>query len=244
MKLNCDMGESFGTWTKGMDEQVMPFIDMASIACGFHASDPLTMERTVKMARAENVTIGAHPGYPDLLGFGRRELECHPEELKPILIYQLAALDGICRTQGTGIEYVKPHGALYNKMMVDDCTLTAVMAAVQAYAPHCPLVVMATPDASRIRKLAREMGVQVWFEAFSDRAYDDEGRLVKRSVPGSVHETTEAIEQQVLQIIREGRVTSITGQSIPIEADTICIHGDSHHAVEAARHIRSVVNAQ
>ncbi len=243
MKLNCDMGESFGSWTKGMDDQVMPYIDMANIACGFHASDPLTMERTVKLALSNGVRIGAHPGYPDLLGFGRRELQCHPDELKPILVYQLAALDGICRVNGTRIEYIKPHGALYNKMMVDEATLSVVMSAVRAYAPLCPLVVMATPESDRIRKLAQEMGIEVWFEAFSDRAYDDEGRLVNRSVPGAVHETSEAIEQQVLQIVREGCVTSINGKRIPIQADTICIHGDSHHAVEAARHIRDVVSS-
>lgn len=243
MKLNCDMGESFGTWSKGMDEQVMPYIDMANIACGFHASDPLTMERTVKLALAEGVSVGAHPGYPDLLGFGRRELECHPEELKPMLVYQMAALDGICRTQGTRIQFVKPHGALYNKMMTDEATLAVVMSAVRAYVPHCPLVVMASPESERIRTQAREAGIEVWFEAFSDRAYDDQGRLVKRSITGSIHETSEAIEQQVLQIIREGCVTSLGGKRIAIEADTICIHGDSHHAVEAARHIRAVVES-
>lgn len=243
MKLNCDMGESFGTWSKGMDADVMPFIDMANIACGFHASDPLTMDRTVKMAIAENVSIGAHPGYPDLLGFGRRELDCRPEELKAILVYQMAALDGICRTHGTAIEYVKPHGALYNKMMVDHTTLSVVMAAVRDYAPHCPLVVMATPEADEVLDRAREFGIGVWFEAFSDRAYTDEGRLVKRSVRGAVHESTDAIERQVTQIINEGCVTSITGKRIPIKADTICIHGDSHHAVDAARHMRQVVEA-
>lgn len=243
MKLNCDMGESFGSWTKGMDAQVMPYIDMANIACGFHASDPLTMERTVKMALAEGVSIGAHPGYPDLLGFGRRELQCHPEELKPILIYQMAALDGICRVNGTTIQFVKPHGALYNKMAVDHTTLSVAMAAVRDFAPHCPLVVMATPEADQVRARAKEYGIEVWFEAFSDRAYSDEGRLVKRSVPGAVHESTEAIENQVTQIMKEGTVTSISGKRIPIQADTICIHGDSSHAVEAARHMRQVVQS-
>ncbi|MBW4934060.1 5-oxoprolinase subunit PxpA [Marinobacter sp. F4206] len=244
MKLNCDMGESFGAWTKGMDADVMPFIDMANIACGFHASDPLTMDHTVKMAIAESVTIGAHPGYPDLLGFGRRELDCRPDELKAILVYQMAALDGICRTHGTAIQYVKPHGALYNKMMVDHTTLSVVMAAVRDYAPHCPLVVMATPEADEVLDRAREYGIDVWFEAFSDRAYTDEGRLVKRSVRGAVHESTDAIERQVTQIMTEGCVTSITGKRIPIKADTICIHGDSHHAVDAARHMRQVVQSQ
>ncbi|WP_166263491.1 5-oxoprolinase subunit PxpA [Marinobacter caseinilyticus] len=243
MKLNCDMGESFGAWTKGMDADVMPYVDMANIACGFHASDPLTMDDTVKLALAEGVSIGAHPGYPDLIGFGRRHMELDPAELKPILVYQMAALDGICRSHGAAIEYVKPHGALYNRMMIDEPTLRAVMSAVRAYAPHCPLVVMATPESERILTLADEFGLEISFEAFSDRAYSDEGRLVSRSQPGAVHQTREAIEQQVTQIIREGCVTSITGKTIPIKADTICIHGDSHHAADAARHMRDVVDS-
>ena len=191
MKLNCDMGESFGSWTKGMDAEVMPYIDMANIACGFHASDPLTMDRTVRTAIAEKVAIGAHPGYPDLLGFGRRDMEFAPEELQALLVYQIAALDGICRTHGTAIEYIKPHGALYNKMAVDRTTLAAVMAAVRNFAPHCPLVAMATPDADEVLALAADVGIDVWFEAFSDRAYSDEGRLVKRSVKNAVHDTPE-----------------------------------------------------
>ena len=243
MKLNCDMGESFGSWTKGMDAEVMPYIDMANIACGFHASDPLTMDRTVRTAIAEKVAIGAHPGYPDLLGFGRRDMEFAPEELQALLVYQIAALDGICRTHGTAIEYIKPHGALYNKMAVDRTTLAAVMAAVRNFAPHCPLVVMATPDADEVLALAADVGIDVWFEAFSDRAYSDEGRLVKRSVKNAVHDTPEAIERQVTQIITEGSVTSISGKRIPIKADTLCIHGDSQHAVEAARHMRQVVES-
>ena len=243
MKLNCDMGESFGSWTKGMDAEVMPYIDMANIACGFHASDPLTMDRTVRTAIAEKVAIGAHPGYPDLLGFGRRDMEFAPEELQALLVYQIAALDGICRTHGTAIEYIKPHGALYNKMAVDRTTLAAVMAAVRNFAPHCPLVAMATPDADEVLALAADVGIDVWFEAFSDRAYSDEGRLVKRSVKNAVHDTREAIERQVTQIITEGSVTSISGKRIPIKADTLCIHGDSQHAVEAARHMRQVVES-
>lgn len=243
MKLNCDMGESFGSWTKGMDAEVMPYIDMASIACGFHASDPVTMDLTITMAMAENVSIGAHPGYPDLLGFGRRDMDFEPAELEAILVYQIAALDGLCRARGTAIDYVKPHGALYNRMMVDDKVLSVVMKAVRNYAPHCPLVVMATPEADAILAQSAKLGIDVWFEAFSDRAYSDEGRLVKRSIKNAVHDTPEAIERQVTQIMSEGCVTSISGKRIPIKADTICIHGDSSHAVDAARHMRKVVQS-
>jgi len=241
MKLNCDMGESFGSWSKGMDAQVMPYIDMANIACGYHASDPQTMNHTVQLALASGVAVGAHPGYPDLLGFGRREMTLSRDELRLMTVYQLAALDGICRVNGTRIRYVKPHGALYNRMMVDTETLQALMQAVADYSGECPLVVMATPEADAIRRLADRHGIEVWFEAFSDRAYDDDGRLVNRRIPGAVHGTAQAIERQVMQIIEEGKVTTLGGRRIPISADTICIHGDSEHAVAAARHIREVV---
>jgi UPF0271 protein len=243
MKLNCDMGESFGNWAMGMDEKIMPLIDMASIACGFHASDPLTMERTVQMALAEDVVIGAHPGYPDLLGFGRRDLELHPRELKAGLVYQLAALDGICRVNGTRIQYVKPHGALYNKMMRDDTTMAVVMEAVRDLAPDCPLVVLATPEAEEIRAKGRENDIEIWFEAFSDRAYDDEGRLVNRSQAGAVHQELEAIGKQVEQIMSDQSVTTLSGKRIPIQADTICVHGDSQHALDSARHIRDIISS-
>ncbi|GAA0792238.1 5-oxoprolinase subunit PxpA [Marinobacterium sediminicola] len=242
MKLNCDMGESFGSWSKGMDADVMPYIDMANIACGYHASDPQTMDYTVQLAQQSDVMVGAHPGYPDLLGFGRREMVLSADELRLMTVYQLAALDGICRVNGTRIRYVKPHGALYNRMMVDEATLSALMRAVADYSGDCPLVVMATPESDSVRRLADRHGIEVWFEAFSDRAYDDHGRLAHRSLPGAVHTTTEAIEAQVLQILEEGTVTTLSGHRIPISADTICIHGDSEHAVAAARHIREVVS--
>lgn len=243
MKLNCDMGESFGSWVMGMDEQVMPFVDMANIACGFHASDPLTMDRTVKLALVSGVSIGAHPGYPDLLGFGRRDLQCSADELRALIVYQIAALDGICRVNGTCIDYVKPHGALYNRMIADPATMAVVMQAVLDYAPRCPLVIMATPDAERFRAQAATLGLTLWFEAFSDRAYDDQGRLLSRSVPGAVHHSCEAIEQQVTQMINDGSVTSINGVRVPIQADTLCIHGDNPLALQVVQRLRGWVQS-
>ena len=241
MKLNCDMGESFGSWSKGMDAEVMPYIDMANIACGFHASDPLTMDLTVQMALERDVQIGAHPGYPDLLGFGRRDLHCSAEELKMMVIYQIAALDGICRVNGTAISYVKPHGALYNKMMLDRDILATVMNAVADYNPELALVVLANGDREAILKLAEQQKLRVLFEAFADRAYDDNGSLVKRNQPGAVLSDELQIERQVMEIVHEGKVTSLSGRAIPMQADTICVHGDNEHAVNAARHIRKTV---
>ncbi|OMH33898.1 5-oxoprolinase subunit PxpA [Motiliproteus sp. MSK22-1] len=241
MKLNCDMGESFGSWSKGMDAEVMPYIDMANIACGFHASDPMTMDLTVRMALDNKVEIGAHPGYPDLLGFGRRDLTCSAQELKMIVTYQIAALDGICRVNGTRISYVKPHGALYNKMMQDADVLTAVMAGVADYNRELALVVLAKSDRDAVERLADAKGLQLLFEAFADRAYDDNGNLVKRNQPGAVLQDQQQIEQQVLEIVRQGKVTSLGGLSVPLKADTICVHGDNEQAVSAARHIRESI---
>ncbi len=230
MKLNCDMGESFGSWVKGQDSLVMPFIDMANIACGFHASDPLTMDKTVCMAVDNNVKIGAHPGYPDLIGFGRRNMDIPSQELEALLIYQIGALDAICQKHGTEVSYIKPHGAMYNQMMKDKTILSTIMKTVRKVRPLCPLVVMATPNNDIIRTMAQEHGIEVWFEAFSDRAYDDQGYLVSRNEAGSVYTDFTSIKNQICQIIEEGCVTTITGKKLPIDVDTICIHGDGEHA--------------
>ncbi|MCX4029173.1 5-oxoprolinase subunit PxpA [Endozoicomonas sp. SM1973] len=241
MKLNCDMGESFGSWQKGMDAEVMPYIDMANIACGFHASDPMTMDLTVAMAKEYDVVIGAHPGYPDLLGFGRRTMQCSPQELKTLLIYQIAALDGICRTHSTRLSYVKPHGALYNQMMKDSEVLATVMAAIHAYDRELALVVLANGNRDKTQHLADQQGIALLFEAFADRAYDSNGYLAKRDQPGAVFNDIEQIEQQVLGIIHEGKVSTLDGGEIPLNADTICVHGDNAQAVAAVRHIRQTL---
>ncbi|MDD1780966.1 5-oxoprolinase subunit PxpA [Enterovibrio sp. ZSDZ35] len=238
MKLNCDMGESFGAWTMGKDSEVMPCIDMASIACGFHASDPVTMQKTVAMAREHGVTIGAHPGYPDLMGFGRRKFDCTEEELYSWLGYQIGALKGICSQQKAIVDYVKPHGALYNTMMKDLSVLRTVMLAVKDSAPGCPLVVMAIPNRQPIQAMADEIGIDLMFEAFSDRAYDDEGFLVDRRIEGAVHGSAAAIFRQVLQIVEQGSVNTLSGKVIPIQADTLCIHGDGPHASAVAQSLR------
>ena len=244
MKLNCDMGESFGSWSKGRDAEVMPYIDMANIACGFHASDPLTMDRTVKLAVARGTAIGAHPGYPDLLGFGRRNMACSDDELSTMVIYQVAALDGICKSNNTRVSYVKPHGALYNSMMRDDQILVTLMSAIHAYDPALPLVVLANNRREEIAELGRQQGIRVWFEAFADRAYDDNGQLASRDLPGAVLSNPADIERQVMSIIEYGQVTTLGGQLMPLKADTICVHGDNDQAVAAVRHIRHAMTRE
>ncbi|HFD3925714.1 TPA: 5-oxoprolinase subunit PxpA, partial [Pseudomonas aeruginosa] len=178
--LNCDIGESFGAWRMGLDAEVMPLIDCANIACGFHAGDPGTMRRTVALAVEHGVRIGAHPGYPDLVGFGRRSLACSAQEVEDLLLYQIGALDGLCRAQGTRVRYVKPHGALYQDMMRDPAILAAVLRALAAYDRTLPLMLMSTRDNTAARALGAAHGIELWFEAFADRAYDGAGYLVSR----------------------------------------------------------------
>ncbi len=242
MKLNCDMGESYGAWVMGNDADIMPFIDQANIACGFHASEPLTMFNTVSMAIGQGVEIGAHPGYPDLVGFGRRPYHCSKEELIASLLYQMGALEGICRNHGARLSYVKPHGALYNQMMVDVDTMEAVMIAISQYRTGLPLMVMATPEAYEVQARADHFHLPLMFEAFVDRAYDDVGLLVNRRVSGAVHQDLSLIEAQVREIVLEQSVTSIGGRRIPLKADTLCIHGDSAFAVESARFVRELID--
>lgn len=241
LQINCDMGESFGAWKMGSDSEIMPHIDMANIACGFHASDPLTMQKTVKLAVEFGVKIGAHPSYPDLVGFGRRDMQIAPDELTALTLYQIGALDGICRSEGSRVEYVKPHGALYNRMITDDAVLHAVLRAVARFDKALPVVVMAIPDHHRLTIAAASEGVKLLFEVFSDRAYDEQGRLASRSLPGAVLTTDQEIEGQVRAIVERSSVITLSGRELPVKADTICVHGDGVRAVEGARFIRSLV---
>lgn len=242
MKLNCDLGESFGAWTVGMDAEVMPLIDMANIACGFHASDPLIMAKTVRMALEHQVQVGAHPAYPDLVGFGRRSMACSADELHALLIYQIGALDGLCKSKGTRVQYVKPHGALYNDMMRDPAILETVLTAGRDYGD---LSVMIAANANRAdhEKLAASLGVNLLFEVFADRAYDDAGNLVPRSVSGSVFLDADAIVAQALSFARDHGVSTQSGNWLDLQADTICIHGDNEQSVVAARAVSDALRA-
>lgn len=242
--LNCDIGESFGNWTMGLDAEVMPFIDCANIACGFHAGDPSIMRNTVSLALANGVQIGAHPAYPDLVGFGRRSMACTPQEIQDLLHYQIGALDGICRAQGSHVSYVKPHGAMYNDMMANPEQLRAVIQAVAAYDRQLPLMLMATRDNSAAQALGEEYGVSLWFEAFADRAYDSAGRLVSRQLPGAVHHDPEKIIEQALIIARGDNLVASDGSALHLQANTLCVHGDNTSSVAAVRRIREALNQQ
>lgn len=239
--LNCDMGESLGAWTMGLDDQVMPHVDCANIACGFHASDPGVMRKTVALALDHGVRIGAHPAYPDLVGFGRRSMQCSPQEVTDLLHYQLGALDGICRAQGGRISYVKAHGALYNDMMQSPALLRTVMQAIAAYDPALQLMLLARRDRQPALQLAAESGIELLFEAFADRAYDREGYLLPRSQPGAVLCDAERVLEQALKLAHGQPLSADDGSELLLDADTLCVHGDNPAAVEAIRQIRAAL---
>ena len=240
MKLNCDLGESFGSWKMGMDEAVMPFIDQANVACGFHAGDPVVMQRTLELAKAHGVEVGAHPAYPDLQGFGRRSMNCTAKEIVAFVQYQVAALDGMAKGQGIDIQYVKPHGALYNDMMAKADVRAAIMQAIATYHRPIKLMLQATPQSAEIREEAKAAGIEVLFEAFADRCYDDDGKLLSRTKPGAVH-TREKMLAQVKQLNEQGTLTTVSGHTLNIDADTLCVHGDNAEGVAAIEEIRKVV---
>ena len=239
--LNSDLGESFGAYTIGMDAAVIAHVSSANVACGYHAGDPLVMERTVASAKAAGVAVGAHPGYPDLLGFGRRGMVCSPKEVKAYVKYQLGALTAFTRSQGVKLQHCKAHGALYNAA-ARDMELAAAIA--EAVAEVDPEVILLGLAGSRMLEAGRQVGLRVASEVFADRAYQADGSLVPRSRPGAVlHDPEEAIARTV-RMVKEGTVTAVTGEEVPIQADSICVHGDNPSAVEFVKSIRTRLEAE
>ncbi|MFQ5874851.1 MAG: LamB/YcsF family protein [Dehalococcoidia bacterium] len=231
--FNCDMGESFGAYKMGLDEEVIKHITSSNVACGFHAGDPAWMEYTVRLAEEHGVAIGAHPGYPDLMGFGRRNIAVTPEEAKSYIKYQVGALRGFVKDGK--LQHVKPHGALYNAAVKDEELARAITQAVMEIDPQLILVVL---TGSRWVEIAQAMGARVARETFADRAFNPDGTLASRSKPGAVlHEAQEVVERSV-KMVTQGVVTAVNGEEIPIEADTICLHGDNPGAVGLAAGIR------
>ncbi|MCX2974545.1 5-oxoprolinase subunit PxpA [Halieaceae bacterium IMCC8485] len=241
MRLNCDLGESYGSWTMGLDAEVMPHIDQANIACGFHGGDPLTIRNTLQLAAQHDVSVGAHPAYPDLVGFGRRSMALSSDEIIASLHYQISALDGMAQSAGLSLDYIKPHGALYNDMMAKSEVRLAIMQAIADYQRPLPLMLQATPDATSHRAEAGQLGLDLMFEVFADRCYDDDGKLLSRRKPGAVHDR-EKMLAQVAQLIEHGSLTTVSGHTLSLEADTLCVHGDNPEGVQAIREIRSLVN--
>lgn len=233
--LNCDLGESFGAYRIGMDEQVIPYITSANIACGFHGGDPSVMAKTVAMCKKYGVHVGAHPGYPDLNGFGRREMNVSPEDARNDIIYQVGALKAFCDSEGVPLCHVKPHGALYNRAGRDYSLALAICRGIQAIDPN--LKIMALSGSCMIQA-AEEISLPYISEVFADRGYQADGSLVPRSQPGAMIRDEEEALSRVLRMAREGKVTAVTGEDISIRADSVCVHGDGEKALEFVRKIR------
>ncbi len=240
--LNCDMGESFGNYTIGMDEEVMPYITSANIACGWHAGDPLVMDATIQAAKAHGVGAGAHPGYPDLMGFGRRKMNLSAEEIRQYLIYQIGALQAFCRVHGVTLQHVKPHGALYLDAVDTPETARAVAEAIISLDPSLQFVALAGKKGETMQRMGEELGLRVVFEAFPDRAYTPEGTLVPRSRPGAVINNPEEVADRALDMAR-GFVIAIDGSRIELDVQTLCVHGDTPGADAVATQLRNALNA-
>lgn len=238
--LNSDVGESFGAYKLGLDAEVLKHVTSANIACGFHAGDPMVMAKTVALAVENGVGIGAHPGYPDLQGFGRRNMNLTPEEVKNFVIYQVGALAAFARAAGRPLQHVKAHGALYNMAAKDAKLARAIAEGVKAAAPDAILLALA---GSEMVKAAREVGLKVAQEVFADRAYNPDGTLVPRSQPGSMIHDPEVAIPRAVRMVTEGKVTAITGEEIPIQADSICVHGDNPEAIAFVARIRDALAA-
>lgn len=238
IKLNCDMGEGFGIYKSGKDEEIMPYVHMANLACGFHASDPYTMAKSLKLATAHNVEIGAHPSYQDLVGFGRRSMVCSLEEIKSIILYQMGALDGMCKAFGTNITYVKPHGALYNDMMKDENIFKAIVSAINAYDANIKLMVLSSGKNEEYANIALGYGISLLFEVFADRNYNDDGSLVSRMKPNAVIIDELDILERIRLLRANGFIYSKNEKRLFLKANTICVHSDSENSVEFVKSIR------
>lgn len=239
--LNSDLGESFGAWTMGNDAEMLGIVTTANVACGFHAGDPLVMHETVRLALERGVEIGAHPGFLDLWGFGRRPIQGErPADIEKLVIYQIGALQAMAAVVGHKVRHLKTHGALGNMAAVDEGLAMAVARATKAVDPELILVVM---PGNELEKAGLKLGLKLAREVYADRTYDDEGNLTSRKLPGAViHDSAEAT-RRVLRMLEDGAITSVSGRRIPVAIDTICVHGDNPAAVAMARGIREALEA-
>lgn len=232
--LNCDVGESFGAFTIGNDEAIMAYVSSVNVACGFHGGDPGVMHKTVALAASRNIAIGAHPGYPDLQGFGRREIKMSPAEVYDCMVYQIGALMAVARVEGARVRHVKPHGALYNAAARDSALAATIAKAVHDV--ERTLVLVGLSGSCLIHE-GNKAGLRTCSEAFADRGYQDDGMLVPRTSVNALFHDADSAARQVLQMVQKGSATSVNGKEIPVRADTVCIHGDGPLAVAIARAI-------
>ena len=241
LDLNCDLGESFGAYTIGCDDQVLPYITSANIACGYHAGDPTVMHRSVALCRQYGVQVGAHPGLPDLVGFGRRRMQIAPAEAADCVAYQIGALRAFCEEEGVPLHHVKPHGALYNMAAKDRALADAICRAVQTAAPGAILLAL---SGSEMVEAAKAIGLPVACEVFADRGYQPDGTLVPRGQPGAMIEEEDAAIARVVRMAREGKVAARDGSEVTLQADSVCVHGDGPKALAFVEKLRAALPAE
>ncbi|MCA1933539.1 MAG: LamB/YcsF family protein [Calditerrivibrio sp.] len=241
ISLNADFGESFGIYKLGNDDELIKYVDLVNIACGFHAGDPLVMDSSVEMAKRYGVKVGAHPGYPDLVGFGRRKILASPKEVESDVIYQIASLNGFCKKYGIEMYHVKPHGALYNYASVNYDVAFAIAKAVKYFDGRLLLMGLA---GSELIRAAKDIGLNYLSEGFADRHYDRNGKLVDRSVDGSVIHDIDTIKRRVESMILYRKIESIDGEEIDISLDSICVHGDNVNAINIAKSLKELLKKQ
>ena len=239
--LNSDLGESFGAYTIGCDGEVLSQVTSANVACGWHAGDPVVLHRTLALAKEKGVAVGAHPGYPDLMGFGRREMKLSPEEAYAYVLYQLGAFAAFAKVHGLEVQHLKAHGALYNTAGKDMALALAICRAVKDFDPS---IILLGLSGSKLIEAAKELGLSAASEIFADRAYEEDGSLVNRRKPGAMIEDEEEAIARVLRMVKEGKVTAITGKDIPVQADSVCVHGDGPKALAFTRRIRERLQAE
>lgn len=239
--LNCDLGESFGAYKIGKDEDIIPLISSANVACGAHAGDPDVMAKTADICKSSGVSMGAHPGFFDLMGFGRRNLAVSPEEAKNLIIYQIGALDAFAKSRGIKLSHVKPHGALYNMAAKDARLAAAIAEGIYSYNPELILLGL---SGSEMLKAAENIGLPCAAEVFADRAYEDDGTLVARSKPGAMIKDEDEAVSRVIKMIKEHKVTTISGKEIEISPASVCVHGDSEKALLFVKKIRDALTSE
>ena len=237
--LNCDMGESFGAWRMGADDEVMPSITSANVACGFHGGDPSVMRATVRLAKAAGVAVGAHPGFPDLVGFGRREMRLSPGEVEDGVLYQVGALAAVAHAEGLRLQHVKAHGALYNMAVRDTALADAIARATAAF--DRSLVLFALP-ASPLFEAGRAAGLRVAAEGFADRSYESDGTLTPRSIPGAVIHDPAAVVARARRMVTDGVVLTREGREVALRVETLCVHGDTPGAADLTRRLRAALS--
>jgi len=240
INLNADIAEGFGAYDIGNDADLMTIIRSASVACGFHAGDPRTMHRLVMLAKKENVSLGVHPGFNDLWGFGRRRIEMDPKDLELMIAYQIGSLQAMARYAGLTVTHLKAHGALNNMAAIREDYALAIGRAIQTVDPGIVYVALA---GSQMEKAARTLGLRLAREGYADRQYEDDGNLSPRSIPGTVYKDPERALAQCLSMARDGHLISRQGNRVPVQVETICVHGDEPTAVALARHVRQGLEA-